>query len=302
MWGNRPHEKSSASNTKLPEEIFPLLLLNIFCTLLCIEPVSASSSVRKKKTLRLWSCVRNKTADWLWGGTLDSWTHTHTLNTQSLCSLLNSNTSVVTGVFCHLASGWKMLFCQARKQLQNQLLNGKITYWLWIWSFRHTGQLHGILGVVVFIIKQPPLLMNFSSWLRRKRSRRRRWCFNVTFSHIGWLPASLSGVSSDASLFSLGANGVEDIWNDASAQLQRNIRPRLTRLSWESFFEQKCGSSGFFFLCVLCKSIQPRLIIFGLSAEQKQHCEKKEIWTRRGDFLSSNQVEEGCGQNSSSDL
>lgn len=45
----------------------------------------------------------------------------------------------------------------------------------------------------------------------------------------------------------------------------------------ESFFEQKCGSSGFFFLCVLCKSIQPRLIIFGLSAEQKQHCEKKEI-------------------------
>lgn len=31
------------------------------------------------------------------------------------------------------------------------------------------------------------------------------------------------------------------------------------------------------FLCVLCKSIQPRLIIFGLSAEQKQHREKKEI-------------------------
>ena len=92
----------------------------------------------------------------------------------------------------------------------------------------------GIVGVVVFIIKQPPLLMNF--------------CF--LRSHC----------------FSLGANSVADIWNEASAQLQQNIWPWSTcshaetshTISWESFFKQKwqkCSSSVFFlYVCVMCKS------------------------------------------------
>ena len=131
MWGNRPHEESSAPNTKLPEEIFPLLLLNIFVHL-CALSQSGSS----------FFFFRNKTADWLWGGTLDSWTHTHTqtLNTQPWCSLLKSNTWVVTSVFCrvssHLPLAEKMLFCQPRKQLWNQLLNRKS-----VLSIRCTGVL-----------------------------------------------------------------------------------------------------------------------------------------------------------------
>lgn len=101
----------------------------------------------------------------------------------------------------------------------------------------------GIVGVVVFIIKQPPLLMNF--------------CF--LRSHC----------------FSLGANSVADIWNEASAQLQQNIWPWSTcshkeprTLYLGSHFSSKNGKNvavlSFFCMCVFCVRVQPRLIIFGL--------------------------------------